>query len=119
MASDPELIELFFAETATNTAAAQRALAPGRSTPPSPDEVAAVARAFHTLAGTAGLLGHSEWGRLAAAAEPLARRWRETGRVNAEISVLLHKALEAIAGFATRRSGLPPPALREGLEKAA
>jgi chemosensory pili system protein ChpA (sensor histidine kinase/response regulator) len=118
VASDPELIELFFAETATNTAVAQQALAPGRSAPPSPGEIATVARAFHTLAGTAGLLGHSEWGRLAAAAEPLARRWMETGRVPSDVAALLQKSLEAIAGFAKRRSGLPPPALKESLGKA-
>lgn len=115
MASDPELIELFFAETATNTAAAQRALAPGRSAPPSPGEIATVARAFHTLAGTAGLLGHSEWGRLAAAAEPLARRWMETGRVPSEVTESIQFTLDAMAGFAARRSGPPPSGLRETL----
>jgi hypothetical protein len=65
--SDPELLDLFFAETAANVGGGptgSRLVDRGTSLP---GDLAGVARAFHTLAGTAGLVGHAAWGRFAAA----------------------------------------------------
>ena len=114
MDADPELLDLFFSETAANAAAARRILSSDRA---APSERAVVARAFHTLAGTAGLVGHPAWGRVAAAAERLARRWLSTGDAPPGVVDLLRETLYAVGAFAAERAGAPPAALCERLQK--
>jgi chemotaxis protein histidine kinase CheA len=114
MAVDQELKKLFLEETAANCAAALRALFPDRDAPPpGPRERATVVRAFHILAGTAGLVGHADWGRLAAAAEVATRRWLETGAAGPSKIALIRGTLNAVAAFAEGKASTEPRTLLE------
>lgn len=61
-------------------------------------------RTFHILAGTAGLVGHADWGRLAAAAEVATRRWLEAGAIEPVKMALIRDTLAAVAAFAEGKS---------------
>jgi chemotaxis protein histidine kinase CheA len=112
---DPELLDLFFSETAANVAAAGPVLSSGDV---AAGDLAGVARAFHTLAGTAGLVGHAAWGRFAGDAERLTRRWMRTGEAPRGGADLLRETLAAISAFAVERAGVPPAHLGERLKQA-
>lgn len=118
MAVDRELETLFLGETAANSAAALRVLFRNRDAPPpGPAERATVVRAFHILAGTAGLVGHADWGRLAAAAEAATRRWLETGTAGPSEIALIRETLNAVASFADGKTSPGPAALLERWQK--
>lgn len=100
MTPDPHLESLFWEETAANANAARRVLASIGNGAPPPEGRTTVLRAFHILAGTAGLVGHADWGRVAAAAEAAMRRWGETGLIGAADLGLIRDTLNAVAALA-------------------
>lgn len=114
MSADRELQILFLEETAANSAAALRALFPKRAAPAlGPEERATVIRAFHILAGTAGLVGHADWGRMAAVAEVATRRWLEARTPDPAGIDLIRDTLNALAAFAEGKESSGSAALLE------
>jgi chemosensory pili system protein ChpA (sensor histidine kinase/response regulator) len=118
---DPELAEIFFAELAEVTGALRTAASAWRAAPGDPDALKQVRRGFHTLKGSAPLVGAAAIGELCAEIEQLLIRLGEApAKITPEAIGVIDRAVALLPEFAAAiREGRAAPAPVRGLLAAA
>lgn len=110
-ALDPELCDVFFAELADVTSSLRTAAAAWRASPRDPEALKAVRRGFHTLKGSAPLVGATAIGEFCATVEQLLIRLGESpAKITPGAIELIDRAVALLPAFAAAsRDGRPVP----------
>lgn len=108
---DPELREVFFAELADVQQSLERAFAAWRSNPTDEAALKNLRRGFHTIKGSAQLVGATALGDFCRHQEHLAIRLMEQKlKVTPAMVGTIEQAVSLLPAFAkTIRDGRPPP----------
>lgn len=112
MGGDPDLAEIFLAELGEVAQAATAAFAAWRANPADRDALVRMRRGFHTLKGSAPLIGSTALGEFCAHTERLTTRLIEMpAKVTPEIVSTVEQAVAVLPAFAKsmRESSTPPP----------
>ncbi|MFN3304723.1 MAG: Hpt domain-containing protein, partial [Roseateles sp.] len=110
VADDPEMREIFLEEASEVIGNAQAALAALRDAPADPAQLTIVRRAFHTLKGSARMVGLNEFGEGAWACEQLynARLAEASPQADADLLGFTAEALDYFGQWREQIAGLQP-----------
>ncbi len=112
---DPDLSDIFFTEMAEVTSSLRTAAAAWRATPRDPEAIKQVRRGFHTLKGSAPLVGATAIGELCAEIEQMMIRLGESPlKITPSAIGLVDQSVALLPEFAeaTRAGRGAPPQVR-------